>query len=198
MGVILFDIDGTLFDPEKFGKLIRAEFVKILNINEEELIRANADYYAKLESTADFDPRGITAHLAQAFGANKEELDRVFWENDKIYQESLFDDAKMCLEKVTDGNILGIYSQGNSEFQIRKLVACGINKFFRSDYVFIHSRKLTEEALSLLPREALLIDNHHDVIAAAKGYVKLIWLNRKTEDVDPEVTTIHSLNELEI
>ena len=194
--MILFDIDGTLFDPEKFGKLIRAEFVAILGTSEEDLIRANADYYAGLESSADFNPHDITAHLASVFKADRSVLDEVFWNNDRIYKESLFPDAKPCLERLSGKNTLGVFSQGNHELQNRKLQACGIAGFFDPERQFIFSRKLTPEALAILPREALLVDNHHDVAAAVKDIAKTIWLNRKTEDVDPDVKTIHSLSEL--
>src|SRR3990167_4227672 len=117
---ILFDIDGTLFNPQRFGQLIRAEFVKILNIEEEELIRANADYYSKLETTTDFRPREIAAYIAARFKCDQPFLDKVFWENNNIYKDSVFDDVAEALRKLSGVNTLGIFSEGNEEFQMRK------------------------------------------------------------------------------
>lgn len=193
---VLFDIDGTLFDPEHFGRLIRAEFTKILKVGEEDLIRANADYYAKLESNADFKPREITAHLAREFKGDQGELDRVFWENDGIYKESLFGETEEVVKKLSHNHILGIFSQGNEDLQTRKLEASGIKKYFKPEYVFIHARKLTDDAIELLPRSSTLIDNHHDVVLALKDFVSVIWINRKTEDSDPQIKTIHTLADL--
>ena len=195
-GLILFDIDGVLFDPEKFGKLIRAEFVKVLNISEEELIRANADYYSELESSTDFDPHDIAAYIAARFKTEPEVLDRVFWENDEIYKGSIFQDVEESLKKLSHSHILGIFSQGNEDLQKRKLEAGGVKKYFKDDQVFIQTRKLSDEAIELLPREATVIDNKHDVVSALSKFVNVIWLNRKTEDSDPQIKTIHSLREL--
>lgn len=194
--LILFDIDGVLFDPEKFGRLIRAEFTQILNISEEELIRSNADYYAKLESTADFDPRQITSHLAGEFNGISEALDRVFWENDKIYKESLYPEVEEVLKKLSQNHTLGIFSQGNDALQARKLDAGGIKKYFDKEKIMISSRKLSDAPIALLPREATVIDNKHDVVRELSKFVAVIWLNRKTEDSDPQIKTIHNLSEL--
>lgn len=194
--LILFDIDGVLFDSEKFGKLIRAEFVKILNISEEELIRANADYYAKLETTTDFNPREITSYLAEHFDADQKALDQVFWENDEIYKGAIYQDVSEALKKLSGKYTLGIFSQGNEELQRKKLDASGIKKYFKDEHIMISVRKLSDDAIELLPRDATLIDNKHDVVIALKKFTNVIWLNRKTEDSDPDIRTIHTLSEL--
>lgn len=193
---ILFDIDGVLFDPEKFGRLIRAEFVKLLKVDEEELIRANADYYAKLETTTDFDPRDITAYIAFRFKSDPKVLDRVFWENDEIYKSSIYEDVYDALKTLSGSKTLGIFSQGNAELQKRKLSAGGIEKYFAQDQIFIRERKLSDEAVALLPREATVVDNKHDVVSALSKFVNVVWLNRKTSDSDQQIKTIHSLSEL--
>lgn len=198
MGLILFDIDGTLFDPEKFGKLIRAEFVKTLSITEEDLIHANADYYAGLESSADFNPRDMSNHLALRFAGDAELLNRIFWENDDIYINSVYDDVEECLKRVSQGNTLGIFSQGNLELQRRKLEATELVKYFDTSAIMIHPRKLTDPILDSLPSTAVLVDNDHATVQAIWGFLKTVWLNRKTNDVDPDVETIHSLSELTI
>ncbi len=194
--LLLFDIDGVLFDPEKFGKLIRAEFVKILNTSEEELIRANADYYAKLETTTDFNPREIASYIAEHFNADQKVLEQVFWENDEIYKGAIYQDVSETLKKLSWKHTLGIFSQGNEELQRRKLGAAGMKKYFKDEHIIISTRKLSDDAIELLPRDATLVDNKHDVVTALQKFANVIWLNRKTEDSDPEIRTIHSLHEL--
>lgn len=195
-GLIVFDIDGVLFDPEKFGKLIRAKFVKILKISEEELIRANADYYSKLSERTDFDPREITAYLSERFGKDVASLDRVFWEEEDLYQDSLYAETREALEKLRNQKTLGIFSQGNEDLQNRKLDAGNLRQYFSPDYIFIMRRKLSDEAIELLPREATFVDNKHDVVVAFQKFVDVIWINRKSDESDSQIKTIHSLNEL--
>lgn len=194
--VIFFDIDGVLFDPEKFGKLIRARFVKILGIGEEELIRANADYYSKLSERTDFDPREITAYLSDRYGKDVAALDRVFWEKEDIYQESLYPETREVLEKLKGQKTLGIFSQGNSDLQNRKLDVTRLRQYFSPEYIFVLRRKLSDEAIELLPREATFVDNKHDVVEALQKFVDVIWINRKSGESDSSIKTIHTLREI--
>jgi FMN phosphatase YigB (HAD superfamily) len=194
--LILFDIDGTLFNSNHFGKLIRAEFIKILGVEEDNLVRTIADYYAALEHYSDFDPETITDFVAKRYTVDKKLLDEVFWGEDVIYKESLYEETIDVLNKLHKTSTLGIFSQGNSALQDRKLKACGIIKYFKEDYIFVRTRKLSDEAIALLPREAMVVDDNHDVIVTISSFVKAVWINRRTEDRDPKVKTIHSLTEL--
>lgn len=194
--LIILDIDGTLFNSEEFGKQIRAHFTKILRIAEEELIRANADYYAELETTTDFNPHDITEFLSQRFGGSKTDLDSVFWEDSQIYKNSLYEEVEEVLKKLSEEKELGIYSQGFEELQKRKLDASGIGKYFSGEYMFFNRRKLSDESIMLLPRESTVVDDSHDVVLAISHYVDTIWMNRRTKDSDPNIKTIHSLREL--
>lgn len=192
----LFDIDGVLFDTERFGKLLRSLFVKILGVSEEELISANADYYSKLSERTDFDPRAITSYLAERFRKDVAPLDHVFWEEENIYQESLYPGTREVLEKLKGQKTLGIFSQGNEDLQNRKLDAAKLRGYFSPEYIFILRRKLSDDAIELLPREATFVDNKHDVVEALQKFVDVIWINRKSDESDPEIKTIHSLTEL--
>jgi FMN phosphatase YigB (HAD superfamily) len=194
--LVLFDIDGVLFDPERFGREIRARFVKILGTSEEELISANADYYSTLSERTDFDPRGITTYLSDRFGKDTASLDRVFWEEEKIYQESLYPETQEVLEKLKEQKTLGVFSQGNEELQNRKLDAAKLRQYFSPEYIFIHRRKLSDQAIELLPRDATFIDNKHDIVEALQKFVDVIWLNRKSNESDPSIKTIHTLTQL--
>lgn len=194
--LVLLDIDGTLFNSDRFGKLIRAEFLKILGVEEDDLVRTIADYYAALEHYSDFDPETITDFVAKRYTVDKKLLDEVFWGEDIIYKESLYEETIDVLKKLNQTKTLGIFSQGNSALQNRKLKACGILKYFSEDYLFVHSRKLSDEAIALLPRDAMVVDDNHDVIVTISSFVNAVWINRRTEDKDRQVRTIHNLKEL--
>lgn len=193
---IFFDIDGTLVDAEKFGKSIRTSFMKVLKVDEEELARAIADYYAALESTTDFNPKDIVVHISKRYGIDPILLDNVFWKEDKHYKEALYPEVITVLEKLSKENALGIFSQGFEEFQRHKLNASGIISFFKEENIFIYRRKLSDEATGSLPRTATVIDDNHEVVLKLSDYVGAIWMNRRTEDDDAQVKTIHSLSEL--
>jgi FMN phosphatase YigB (HAD superfamily) len=195
-GLLLMDIDGTLFDSSLFGSKMRAEFINILGVGEDELARTIADYYAALEHRSDFNPREITDFVSKRYGVEKSLLDEVFWNDDKIYSESLFSEVDDVLKKLSKGKTLGVFSQGNEELQSRKLTAAGIKEYFDEAYIFIHSRKLSDEAIAVLPRGATVVDDSHDVAVTLATFVNTIWINRRTEDSDPEVKTIHLLSEL--
>ncbi len=194
--LILFDIDGPLLDAEKFGKSIRTSFIKVLKVNEEELMRAIADYYAALESTTDFNPKDIVVHISKRYNIDPILLDNIFWKEDKHYKDSLYPEVVSVLEKLSKEKTLGIFSQGFEEFQRHKLEASGIQKFFEQDEIFVYRRKLSEEAIGGLPKGALVIDDNHEVVLKLSDYVDVIWMNRRTQDDDPQVKTIHSLKEI--
>lgn len=194
--LLLFDIDGTVFNTEKFGSFVRTEFLKILTISKEELSRAIADYFAALETTTDFSPRDITIHIGQRYSMDPILLDKVFWENDKIYKDSLYPEVVSVLKKLSEIHTLGIFSQGNEEFQTRKLRAAGIMDIFNKGYIFIYARKLLDEAISNLPRNAAVIDNKHDVVVELSKSRDTIWINRKSDESDPHIKTIHALTEI--
>jgi phosphoglycolate phosphatase-like HAD superfamily hydrolase len=195
-GIILFDIDGTLFNPQEFGRLIRAEFLKILKVPEEELIRANADYYARLKSSTDLNPHDLAAHIASEFGVPAQDLDSIFWQNERIYQEALYPETIEVLKKISQANVLGVFSEGNEELQVRKLNASNIAQFFNKNYLFIHNRKISPETMSALPEGVTIIDNKHDIAAELARICNVVWINRINEEKDPNIKTIHSLSEL--
>jgi FMN phosphatase YigB (HAD superfamily) len=195
-GLYLLDIDGTLFDPDLFGKLIRSEFIKILSTSEEDLMTVIADYYANLELPSDFDPREITKFIAARYQTDPALLDRVFWEGNEIYIKCLYPEAVEVLKKLVKENTLGIFSQGNDELQRRKIKAIDIEKFLNLERIYIFRRKDSDAAISELPRDAIVIDDNHDVVQKIKPYVTAVWINRRNNDVAVGARTIHNLSEL--
>ncbi len=194
--MIFLDIDGTLFNPELFGKLIRDRFVNILNTSEEELMKVIADYYANLETTTDFNPREITVFIAQRYGSERDQLDAVFWEDNDIYRSSLYPEVESTLGILSKNEKLGIFSQGNEDLQRRKLIATGIVKYIDPEEIIIHRRKTSDEVLALLPHDAVVVDDNHDVAITLAPLTQSIWINRRSDENDSKVKTIHALNEL--
>lgn len=193
--LILFDIDGTLFDPSRYGQLYRADLIDVLGIDEETLSAAIADYYSTLETTTDFNPHAISTYLAQRFSTDKKIIDDVIW-NKKYFEEAIFEDALLVVKALSADKTLGIFSQGFEEFQRYKLEKTGLLQYFDPEYIFIHRRKASDEALASIPREATIIEDKHDVVEVLAKHCTAIWINRRTPDADPNLQTIHSLSEL--
>ena len=193
--LVLFDIDGTLFDPRKFGVLYRAELIKILGIEEDALSAAIADYYATLETTTDFDPHGLAAYLASRFSVDKEKIDGAIW-NKSHFKEAVFEDALPTVQALSKSKTLGIFSQGFVEFQKYKLENTGLLKYFDPEQIFIHKRKADDTSLAAIPKDATVIEDKHDVAETLSSICSVVWINRRTPDADPKLRTIHSLSEL--
>ncbi|HVZ11557.1 MAG TPA: hypothetical protein VG965_00875, partial [Patescibacteria group bacterium] len=100
------------------------------------------------------------------------------------------------LAELAKKNTLGIFSEGNLEFQRRKLSAAGIANYFDEEYVFIYRRKLLENAILTVPQAATIVDNKYDVVSELSNVANVVWINRESGENDPKIKTIHSLGEL--
>ena len=195
MGIILFDIDGTLFDPKKFGQLYRAALAATLAISEENLASVIADYYSTLESSTDFDPNEFIKNVALRFGVDEKLVGDVFWNKD-FFMQSRFEEVEAVLKKLSSQNTLGIFSQGHKYYQEYKLEHTGLFKYFDPNIIFIYKRKMAGDAENAIPQGAIIIEDKHDVAKALSAKTKTIWINRMGGADDPEMDTIHSLEQL--
>jgi len=193
--IILLDIDGTVFDIEAFGRATREEFVKILKTPHDDLARAIADYYSELEDSTHFNARDISVFLANRYGVDAATLDVVFWEDDAIFESSLYEETIPVLERLAKKYTLGAFSQGFEELQSRKLKASGIEKYFSQEYMFLHREKTSDSVIESLPKNAIVIDDNHEVVKTIARHLSAFWINRKTADQDPLLQTVHTLTE---
>jgi len=193
--LLLFDIDGTIFDSSRFGELYRAELITRLNISEDTIFTATADYYSTLESRTDFEPKTFISFLASRFSVQEARIAEIFW-NKEHFESAVFEDAISTLEALSKNKTLGVFSQGHTDYQKYKLEQTALHKYFKPEYIFIYARKLSDEAIALLPRDATVIDNKHDVALALSKFANVIWINRNNEEKDPQIKTIHTLSEL--
>lgn len=193
-GIVLFDIDNTLIDTKKLSFLAYTDIAKQTGKSFEEISKLKDEYKDSLEFNTDFYPDRLMDFLVKKIG---QPIDNPF-DKKEIYVESLFEETIELLTKLKQTKRLGIYSEGFTDYQTRKLEFSGIIDFFDKDLIFIKRRKLDNDSLNVIPYGAILIDDNPKVVEKMKKNerIKPFWINRKTDEKMEGIRTIRKLNEL--
>ena len=194
----LFDLDGTLFDPSIFLQIILHRYAEQFVSDERVLLQVAKAYRGQLEKGSDFDPAHFLDLVSDKIHAPIEKLTNIFWHETTAYTQAVFLDVFPVLEVLQKRNIqLGIFSEGQLEYQKQKLSQSGLMKFFDQASLHIFQRKLLQDNLSLLPKESVVIDNQKDIVLTLqKNKIETIWINRKSEEKLVDMQTINTLQEL--
>jgi len=192
-GIILFDIDKTIYDTdhqaEDFDKVIAS-------------VLSRSDVVSLKDSNDDrqFSPEVYTKRLCEKYDfKNQDRLLEVFYADKykHIYEDNIFPETRIVLDNLKNKFRLGIYSEATHKFQIHKFKATGLEKYFDKDLVFILDAKDTEGAIKNIPDGALVVDNNEHICEFLTEHgIKVIWLNKKDDKVSPDFPTIHNLLEL--
>lgn len=196
--IILFDLDHTLFNTPLFKSIIDEQMQIVLGLSGDEFVEFQQQYLNKLEYAHDFDPSEYAAFLAAGDEVREKQLSDVIFNNEQLYRESVFPNAREVLESLAQGYELGIFSQGAVEFQKTKLHHSGLVEYFNPDHIYIAAHKTTDEFLKIIPDDCIIIDDDPNVIAKLVGMKKClpIWLNRYERDLDLKVDSIAKLSDL--
>lgn len=169
--IILFDIDNTLLDTKQFAS--RAfEMVRILyELPQEKFDADKQAYYSSLELSTDFTPETFVDFLAEtnrgeaSLADPKKMVEAVsYFYEDEALQQAVFDDVIPNLQRLRNGYTLGIFSQGDKKYQLKKIENTGLIRFFEQKYIFIEKRKTTPEIVSLLPNPIVVVDDRREVL----------------------------------
>lgn len=197
--VILFDIDKTLFDNDKFVDLKDKVIISLIGIKDIQRYKnILTEYLLSLNNGRDFDPKIFINLVCKEFKyKNKKLLTNLTYNEPTLYRESLFDDVLPAFNKLVGFFTLGIYSEAKLDFQKYKLKALNITEFLNSKFIFIFEMKDTKEVLKKIPANSIIIDDKEKIcdFLTDNGF-KAIWLNRKDERKNDKFDTIHSLLEL--
>jgi len=190
--VILFDIDNTLLDTKAFVKQVFGQMQTLLevehSISTQEFSRLKDAYYHGLQASTDFSPEDFVSFILDEGSAainreSQEKLIAFFYEKNTLEQH-LFSDVTRNLQRLSVGNILGIFSQGIEKYQSKKIDNSGIKKYFDTKYRFIYKRKETPEVLSEIKSKIhgdfSVIDDKFSVVSAVAlaGVKPVFFLNR--------------------
>jgi FMN phosphatase YigB (HAD superfamily) len=195
--VIYFDIDRTLYDAVQFKADVKQQICSELNIEDAVFDDATIRYMVHLEETNDLNPEEYLTFLAENLQVDKEALFRIYFA-DQHFKNALYDDVEEVLQDLSKDYTLGIFSQGFTHFQMRKLEVTGIIKYFNPEHIRIERRKCTPETFKKMSRDGAIIDDKPEVIEFVKFNSDFtpIWINRVSTYDLPEVQTIHNLRDL--
>jgi len=189
-------MDRTIFDTEKSGEKRSQCLAEISQKTVEEIEKINSDYKLGLKSSTDFDPNEFLTLVSKKTEIDFEILNQTVFQPQNFV---LYPETKEKLNKsLNEGYSLGIFSEGVSEWQMKKLILTGIIDYFDPSLILIEKRKLSAESINKIPNGATIVDDKKEVIEKLHPLkkFKLFWLNRVNSDEFPGVKTIKSLLEV--
>lgn len=202
--LLLFDLDKTLFDTNRFVKIISTAFIDYLGTPPKKFDDLLTRYHDSLSKSTDYQPEEFFKHVINSLRLDKkpkihEKLRNLFFAKAN-FTRSLYPDTLPALTVLSSRSTLGIFSEGYASYQKAKLVKSGLIDLIDPKYIIIHRRKTKPESLSLLPQNCTVVDDRLEVVTelATQTTVPLtpIWLNRKDQSKHPSARTIYSLNDL--
>lgn len=190
--VILFDIDYTLFDANKFRRKIfrlikkTIGYKKISNIDT--ILRSS--YVASRKETGYFKLKAFLRDIVTRLSLeiSSDSLGKSIIKED-IFTGNLYEGAKKTLHSLSKNKLLriGIFSGGDEAFQKRKIKES--QDFFHKEHIHIFTLKKHKELLPIIKRykkhKLYLVDDDLEVLHTAKllnENVFAIWVKRKRFD----------------
>ena len=193
---VLFDIDGTLFDTKQFYSNFFNEIAQRYHIQLADVIHAKDNYFKTLKDRTDFNYQGFVIDIAHNLNLRIEDL-KNFFLNEIEYMKCLYPDVVECISKLRTTHSLGIFSQGNKDYQMIKLAKTAILEYFDPQLLLIYDRKLTENSLNSIPPSSFIVEDKQEVVEILKNKeIDSIHLNRQKE-TDDIAQSISSLLELD-
>lgn len=198
MKLILFDLDHTLFNTNRFIDSVRTKIANFTQKNEQTLKQLESKYQ-QLFPKLPFDPLHYSEFLSRELKISSSELFSQFTVYKDLYSKSVFGETipalKLCKKK---GSTLGIFSEGNIGFQKMKINYSGLVSYLNKNYIYVFENKLIPPSIDSLPPNIIIVDDKLEVIdQLAEHGIKSIWVNRNSEQKHKMAQTIFSLSELE-
>ena len=198
-GVLLFDIDRTIFDTDRMSEAISNKIIALLDdVSRDDFQKAKDKYFGTLKFDREFDPQAYTRSLCYSFDyKNQDSLLDVFYGGQIVYKDYVFPQAIDLFNKLKDSYRLGIFSEGTEKFQNHKFNLMGVGDYLDESLVFVLANKTTKESINKIPKGAGVIDDKERICEyLTKNDIKAIWLNRKSDFENPDFQTVHNFEEL--
>lgn len=197
--LVLLDFDGTLFDTFHFRTIIRKNLANLAGVEIGRIDEIDNLYSQHGGHGIKFDPNLYCAFVGDVLKIAPYMLLQEFTYNKEPYVESLFPDVLTTLRSLQEKGIpLGIFSEGNINFQRLKIDYSGLSPFIHSKHIYLYENKLDNALTKYLTADAVIVDNKIDVVDELSNRgLEVIWINRLTNDVHPLSKTITSLVELD-
>lgn len=193
--IILFDIDSTLFDVDTyFTKNLNPALENELGISQASLEKIEKAYKDTLEKSTQFDPEGWIKEAKKQLGDKAKNIADYVYKAD-FFVNSLYPEVIPLLNNLKNDYLLGIYSEGNFEWQNKKIELSGIKNYFEHKYISISDDKVSDSVLEWIPQNSVIVDDREDFILELEKLDKVspVWLNRKMKEVPPNTKAIKDL-----
>lgn len=218
---LIFDLDDTLFDYRRSAReAMGAVFEKINEIYKIPVKDLDAEYQLILKGVdvhAFNDGRKSTEYrrerfeqLLMRFGVKDEQLITSLLE---IYNKKLLDNTALfsqtteVLEGLGKRYKLILATEGPSDAQNLIIDTLGIREYFIQIFISGEIRRRKDdgsmfkhiaETIGMKPDEAVVIGDsmRRDILGARAANMAAIWINRKDEKADLEVSEVKDIKEL--
>jgi len=198
--LIMFDFDRTLIDTDLLKQEQYKRVAVLAGKEARDIEFAMKSYISSIDNHLDFSLSEFANFLYSSFGIDPGAVIKVYINCASYIRRFIYPEIYLTLAiLVNHGMQLGIFSEAEPEYQTQKIYASGVMDYIDPTFLRVYKRKLRLKNLKELPDNTYIIDDgRHIVEKIEESSLNLqpIWCNRKTDDVHPKITTIHTLDEL--
>lgn len=172
--IVLFDIDYTIFNADKFREEIYSSLAELFGKTYDEAfieLTKQAESYAK-KIVGYYDPKTFLLFLKKETHSpvSLEELERILWDDKKI-ASCLYDDVEDVLQALSKNEdiLLGTLSTGETYFQSKKIEI--LESFFEKEYIHIFANKVENLFQTIQKYESqklFIVDDLPQILSEAK------------------------------
>ena len=178
--VLLFDIDYTIFNTDRFKKKISEYIYRYFHLEKNSIDLFDKQYQEGIQEKIGINIKDYSEQLSKKFSLPPDRIFNLIMDNQNLYLHSLYPDTLPALSLLSKKHILGIFSQGYISFQMNKLNKMGILPFFDEKHIYIFPHKIHKDNMEKLPKNAVVIDDKLSVVEAISSTLPAILITRGT------------------
>lgn len=189
--VFLFDVDNTLLDNDRVKADMQSALLKLLG---EDGSKRFWELYEEVRKELDVVNYPETLkRFAEGWKEKKVAEKAVELLNNWPYKEYLYPGSMAALEHVTKLGEVGILSDGDSDYQPRKIASAGLTEAVGGPadvLIYVHKDQCFEDVMRRLPgRHYVLVEDKEKLLAAAEEFmgdhVTTVWVKQGHYAHDP-------------
>ena len=191
--IAFFDIDGVIFDSQKFLSIYSEKFIQENKLNNSELDNIKNLYQEVRSEKGFFDPQAFLLKISSHYSIANKVLEKLWWDLEAFGKCLLVDES--FLSKIQAEATIGIFSKGEINFQNKK-----IDKFkeiIQPENVYIFEDKIiriSEVLKKYRTYKIYVIDDNINVLEGFKKidsnvYVILIN-NKQIENINSDINMV--------
>jgi phosphoglycolate phosphatase-like HAD superfamily hydrolase len=165
--IILFDIDGTIFDAKKFFNDFYEKIAQRFSLNNKDVADLKVLYQNIKEKKGFFDPQTFLIEVSSRYAIKLGALEKLLWIESNFQQYLLIDEK--YFKKVQEKAIIGIFSKGEINFQKKKIEL--LKDFIGPQHMHIFENKI-EKISEVLEKykgyKIFVVDDNEKILQSFK------------------------------